>query len=232
MPPFFKKIVCLADSRKSGGRCIAGKEILGDDSFGPWIRPVSSRDEEEISYTERQYENGSRPQLLDIIEIPFRRHSPNAFQTENYLINSGYWWEQQGCCEFEVLPKLCDNPSTLWNTDSSSYYGLRDRVPESSTTSVESSLYLISPQAIDILVRKEGEEFGNPRKKVRARVSYKGIDYILPVTDPKIEDRFLALDEGSVPINQPFRRIFMCISLGLTYTDGTCYKFIASIIGL
>ena len=34
------KIVCLANSRKISGRCIAGKIM---DS-GKWIRPVSSRE--------------------------------------------------------------------------------------------------------------------------------------------------------------------------------------------
>ena len=39
------EIVCLANSRKISGRCIAGKII----SEKRWIRPISSRDSEEIS---------------------------------------------------------------------------------------------------------------------------------------------------------------------------------------
>ena len=43
-----KRIVCLANSRKLGGRCIAGKELLADGVSGSWIRPVSHREFEEV----------------------------------------------------------------------------------------------------------------------------------------------------------------------------------------
>lgn len=63
-----KKILCLANSRKRGGRCIAGRELLAD-SPGPWIRPVSDREHEEVSEEERQFEDGSEPKVLDVIVV-------------------------------------------------------------------------------------------------------------------------------------------------------------------
>ncbi len=48
-----KRIVCLANSRKYSGRCIAGKELLADGRPGRWIRPVSARENEEVSEHER-----------------------------------------------------------------------------------------------------------------------------------------------------------------------------------
>jgi len=77
-----KRIVCLANSRKLNGRCIAGKELLGGRSVG-WIRPVSAREHEEVSEYERQYEDGSDPQVLDIIDVSLLDPRPKSYQQEN-----------------------------------------------------------------------------------------------------------------------------------------------------
>jgi hypothetical protein len=80
-------------------------------------------------------------------------------------------------------------------------------------------------------VRLEGEEFNNPKRKVRAQFSYGGITYILSVTDPIIEKSYLDKDENTYTIQNPHDRIYVCVSMGLPW-EGYCYKFIASIIGL
>jgi hypothetical protein len=49
-----KRILCLANSRKLSGRCLAGKEFGGND-IGTWIRPVGAREHGEVSEYERQY---------------------------------------------------------------------------------------------------------------------------------------------------------------------------------
>ena len=42
-----KRIVCLANSRKMHGRCVAGREWR-DGLAGQWIRPVSNREQQEV----------------------------------------------------------------------------------------------------------------------------------------------------------------------------------------
>jgi len=237
MSYFIKKIVCLANSRKVSGRCIAGKEIE-NKSIGSWIRPVSSRPDEEISEEDSRYENGQMPKLLDIIEIPLKEYKPTSFQKENYLIHESYYWERKGSFDPVQLPGLCDHPKKLWggklikDTNFSSYQGLNDRIPKSLIDQVKASLYLISPTKLDILVRREGAEFGDEKRKVRAEFTYNDIRYILPVTDPVVERKYLANTDGNYAINKPFNKIFMCVSLGLPYKDDFCYKFSASFIGL
>ena len=64
-----KTIVCLANSKKMSGRCIAGKELDARSRLGGWVRPVSNRETQEISEDERAYENGKDPKVLDIFKL-------------------------------------------------------------------------------------------------------------------------------------------------------------------
>jgi hypothetical protein len=59
------KIICLANSKKNGDRCIAGIDICTEK----WIRPVSKLQDGKIPVN-RSLVNGKEPQLLDILDIP------------------------------------------------------------------------------------------------------------------------------------------------------------------
>lgn len=126
---YTKRIVCLANSRKMSGRCIAGLEIEGD-RIGGWIRPVSGRPSEEIALSDRRFENGSEPELLDILEIPMLEPRPHSCQIENHLIDDKIYWVKDGEFPRQQLLQLCEVPNPLWVNGSHSYNGINDRIPE------------------------------------------------------------------------------------------------------
>src|ERR1700680_4959168 len=92
---YAKTIICLANSRKIGGRSVAGKEIAGG-KIGSWIRPGSGRAGGGQSEEDRRFENGQEPRLLDIIRIPMIEARPQGCQTENHLIDESQYWTKEG----------------------------------------------------------------------------------------------------------------------------------------
>lgn len=221
--PYTKRIVCLANSRKMLGRCVAGKEISSDSEFGAWVRPVSNRPTEEISVDERRYENGEDPSLLDIISIQMRGHVPHAHQTENHLIDSEYYWVKEGTLVWDDLDAaIADFNGTLWVDGYHSYNGVNDRIPENRTLELGDSLTLLETEDLVIVAAHEGI---NPKRKVRARFSLDGTSYCLVVTDPMIEREYLARENGEYAVGLAR----LCISIGEQY-QGYCYKLVAGII--
>src|SRR5258708_6949796 len=124
---YSKRIVCLANSRKCSGRCIAGKEVLAN-GYGKWVRPVSIRATGEVSEKERRYTDGRDPSVLDIIEIPLMRPAPLLHQTENHVIDAGRHWRKAGTFPVHNIGHLLDRPATLWSNGDSAHNGLNDRV--------------------------------------------------------------------------------------------------------
>jgi len=224
---YTKKIVCLANSRKISGRCIAGKEVT-EQGYGNWIRPISNRPTGEISEYERRFENGEHPTVLDIVVIPMAKHAPHHYQQENHLIDDNYYWERVGIVRWANLPDISDRVSNeLWVNGYSSYNGVNDRIPENIANNLESSLLLIQPDTLTISVDVEGAEFGEGKRKVRAIFSLNGHRYKLAITDPKIESIYLKNENGKYDVDAA--KVYMCISIGEPYNE-FCYKLVASVI--
>jgi len=225
MPAKYKKtIICLANSRKLAGRCVAGKEIAGS-TIGAWIRPVSSRPTGELSERERRFLNGQDPKLLDVIAVSMVEPRPHAFQTENHLIDDRYYWIKHREATWDVLKAALDPAAgPLWDNSSSGYNGLHDRIEEGEANKLVGSLRLIEVRNLNIAVAVEGAEVGNPHRKVRGRFTHHGARYCLAVTDPIAEDRSLAGADGEFDIGYAI----LCISLGEPY-KGYAYKLIAGV---
>ena len=77
MPTF--EILCLANSKKHGGRCVAGLRTDG----GGWVRPVADTEDGALFPEHYMLPDGSEPRIMDILRISPRECRPRPHQPEN-----------------------------------------------------------------------------------------------------------------------------------------------------
>lgn len=222
--PDTKRLVCLANARKLHGRFVAGRAWRASRA-GSWIRPVSDREGQEVSEYERQYEDGSDPQVLDIIDVPVLGPRPCDYQTENWLLDPRFYWERVGRLSRLDLNVLIDPITPLWIDGHSTYHGRNDTIPLHLADSLRDSLRLVHVNLLRLVVFRPGEAFGNNKRRVQGRFSHAGKNYRLWVTDPCIERTYLAKLNGTYEIGNSF----LTVSLGEPY-QGACYKLIAAVL--
>ena len=221
--PDAKQIVCLANSRKLHGRCIAGRE-WGDRRAGPWIRPVSARDGQEVSEYERQYQDGSDPRVLDILRIPLLEPRPKDYQAENWLLDPKYYWKKVGRLSWSDLALVVSPAESLWIDGHNTGNGCNDKIPLDLVAPVRNSLRLIRVDRMQLSVFAPGEAFGNNKRRVQGRFVHADREYALWVTDPAFERSYLARENGRYSIGAAY----LTISLGEPFR-GDCYKLIAAL---
>lgn len=224
MMPTTKRIVCLANSRKLNGRCIAGRELI-NDSPGDWIRPVSTREHQEVSEYERQYKDGSDPRLLDILDIPLQKHHPEDYQQENWLLDPEYYWRKIAKYSWNDLQKLSETGGTLWRNGDSTYNGSNDQIQLHHAKNETSSLKLIHVDKLSLRVFAPQKAFGNSKRRVQGRFRFGYNYYALWITDPDIERAYLRREDGNYELGE----CYLTISLGEPY-ESYCYKLIAAVM--
>jgi hypothetical protein len=224
VPNALKRILCLANSRKLSGRCVAGREIVSDQP-GPWIRPVSAREHQEVSERERDYDDGSDPIVLDMIDVPLIEARPHHYQQENWLLDPNFYWHKAGRRNWTDLQEFLEPDGPLWINGHSSYNGRNDRVALDQANALDSSLRLIQVAALVVEVSRPGAAFGNPKRRVQGQFEHEGTQYWLWVTDPVYERRYLALQDGRHQLGEAC----LTVSLGESH-EGYAYKLIAAVI--
>jgi hypothetical protein len=219
-----KRIVCLANSRKLSGRCIAGKEFVhGGDA--EWVRPVSAREHEEVSEYERQYEDGTDPCVLDILDVPLLRQQARGYQSENWLLDPDPYWIKVGSLAWSGLARLVDPDEPLWVNGFHTHNGNNDKIPLDTIGSVRSSLRLLRVTSLQLLVCKPDEAFGSKKRRVQAQFQHERVEYHLWVTDPVYELAFLSKPDGVYSLGS----CFLTVSVSERFHDAY-YKLVAAII--
>jgi hypothetical protein len=237
MPTF--EIICLANSRKNQGRCIAG---LKTDGSG-WLRPVSTLSDGRLERNNYILDNDQEPQLFDILEIECSEHRPECHQPENWVITQKKWrlvGSPNRQKLMEVLKPELDRNAILQGL----FGNFSDRVEYEllQQSPTRYSLVYVKPQSINWLVQ---EYSGN--KIYRAAFTSNNIQYDLRITDPDWESRMAQaqLSVGNYSSDEVIDRLNLedftadgfrfTISLGepfvpTGYQQRYCFKMIAAVI--
>jgi hypothetical protein len=221
MPP--TTMVCLANSRKINGRCLAGLAWDGN-KYSIWIRPVSGNGSGEL-HAERLYEDWTDPQLLDVIDLSLLSGKPSGCHVEDIVVDTGKKWQKQTRLTFEEALNLTALSSApLWVDGKHTSNGINDVIDQSIAETLPNSLRLICP---DKLVMRATAEYES-RRRVRGEFSLGHSFYRLSITDPRIESEFLRYDVGTERvIDKPL----LCISIGEALVSRkACYKLIAGVM--
>jgi hypothetical protein len=210
------RMVCLANSIRNDGRCVAGVDM----ATGEWVRPVPPGGgcipPSCVTF-------GGRPlELLDIVELELAPpRFGTRYQRENRIVPLWNWLVVGRAAACQVLP-YCEDTSPILFTPG-------DRVEPARLESLPPDRW----QSLQ-LVRPEKVEFErNPWRQNRWLARFwdgAGYEYCLKVTDPVVSGR-LALGE------QIGTDCFLTVSLVEPWAPeddeskpALCYKVVAGVI--
>ena len=255
------EMLCLANSRKRGGRCVAGIDL----KTGRWIRPVSARHEGSLSenhyligYGETEEDSlvpvGYNPQWaapFDLIRLAVRQPYPLPHHPEDWLLDERKFSIPEKRQYWELISRGMKEAyiSLLKAEVEKSGTGLilggqETKIPyaQFSHTPAESSLALIKLDSATAVVKQHPEK---PRKQLRLRFSHKGVAYAFPLTDSALDATLETSPIGEYPIRSLGKdpsRLYGVVSLSepfnkpreerLSSKERICYKIVATVLEL
>lgn len=221
MPCF--DIICLANSRKLGGHCVAG---LRTDGSG-WIRPVGTAPDGILWPKDYTLANGTPVKPLDVMRVTVSAPRPACHQPENWVIDGSRWLlvkrpsdQQIG----EVLRQaLVRGPELL--------SGLDDRVPyaQFEKQRAAASLALVAPEDLYLYHHLTYSGKLQARGRFPMGTGERTVLYDLPITEPRWEATISR--QGPNTLRQSQGKFLVTISLAEPFAEH-CYKIIAAIMPL
>ncbi len=184
-----RTIVCLANSYKHGGRCVAG--ICVED--GRWVRLRSRDGDGSLSPHEYTLADGQGElRLLDVFEVELHYAMPSDCHPEDWVAAPQWWRLVERPCSAQHWSKIAERVEkrgTLLG-------GYSDRVWASlfRKRPAEASLALVCPTEVWWWAKEE-------RGKIKYRALFKrdNITYDLAVTDPRWLEQMRLLPAGIYP---------------------------------
>jgi len=215
-----KYFICLANSYKHGGRCIAGIEVvpqsdgsLGivrhDDGRPRWIRPVSMSANGEIpNHLAESFKIFSLVKLIDVEPCPDNAHTEDVHCTRMEI------------CPFELSPTK-DFLNQLIDTQHQAIFYFRGKsIPTTIIDRLDYSLMLIHPDNACAYC-DEGRE----NSKYRMKFTYNGSNYDFPITDPVFLEQFKKSPDSYADLDG----VYLVLSLGIAF-EGFHYKLVATVL--
>ena len=215
-----KYFICLANSLKRGGRCIAGVEVNLDDNdrlavvrspqgSPRWIRPIDMNTE----FGEIQNRTAQAIPLLSVVRLtevetcPHHAHSEDVHFVRMEVIGS--------------VPPSSEALNSLIDTQHDClFYDGERAISIEQFANGDYSLMLI--HARDILIVPDPSK---QRAKFRMQFTYQGRSYNMPVTDPA----FLNHLEERTTEEERLQDAYLTLSLGMVY-EGRHHKLIAGVL--
>jgi hypothetical protein len=206
-------ILCLANSFKRDGRCVAGVRL----DTGEWIRPVTDSPDGTLPY-ERGEIDGAPIRPLDVLRVRLDRPAPRLHQPENWTIGHEPWTLVTPGRYPEALsrlkPLLRGQRAVLGTT------GDRISLEEIRCLKDHTSLTLIKAARPEFRrVQSDGKE------QMRCRFRHGLAEYDLSVTEDRNALRDFGMPVGDGP-HRSSRDWYLTISLTEPW-NGSCYKIVA-----
>jgi hypothetical protein len=210
--------VCLANSYKEGGRCIAGIEL--DDNYEPifdngnpkWVRPVC----DTTLHGEIPTSLVSNVNILDIIEIEALGYQDlDSYQYENVLFDTK---------SLDIIGQYDKSDlNTLYDTRHFIFGNSKKALSEVEINEQNHSLMFIKVTVFKVYERIYEDTL---KPQIRMKFIYFGMQYDLPVTDPVFLKRY----QSNPDFIKAYSHLDMTLSIGIKH-EGWYYKLIAAIIG-
>jgi len=216
-----RTIICLANSKKYGERCIAGIEVIRKPRGGwqivknegrpKWLRPVSDSGHGEVKESEVK-DIG----LLNVVEFQAIRACGIGYQSENILFKKG------SLRQISLIGCTTKNLDVLVDKTCSNLFGDHDKkISISDIQKVNHSLVFVKVERVQIYYPVVYKTM-NPR----AKITFRGKNYDLPVTDVNM---IFKLYENPNWLKDK-KNLYCTFSLGVHF-EGFHYKIAAGILG-
>ncbi len=215
-----KYFICLANSYKHGGRCLAGIEIAfnadgkhyimrHDDGRPIWVRPISNQPDGSIPTAIAQ-----QIKLFDVVKMTDAVPCPDKAHVEDTKYatldcNQGHYTLS------DALLKLC-----IDSKHQNVFYFRGKAIPAKMVDRLDYSLMLIKPEEAHAYIDEDRE-----KSKYRMKFTYYGSHYDFPITDPVFLEAFKKEPE----LYANLQGVYLTLSLGLEF-EGFHFKLVAAVI--